>query len=439
MSRKKVIKLGRTGLAIYSLLCCIQVGRGLQVGLHKRKMRNKLGNLNMKRLMKARTNNRSLVPALVAGFGLILAGPAYGSGSVWTWDGGGSDNLWTDSANWSPLGFPHTGDNVQFGGNVQLNPYNNNSGLVVSELVFNAGSGAFTLNGNAISVGGAGGIVNNSAATQTINMPVTLTAAEAFKPTSGPLVFSTIDGAHPLTFSGGFTVYLMDSVGAATPLISFAALTPVAVSGGSVHTTGAQTYELTLAYEGDTLLQSDSAGITVLGTVLGVGDNLTLISPATVALNSATGLGSLNVTANQTTLNGTFSSTGSQAYTVTGSGSVVLAGNTLLQSSSSAGTIALGTVAGNDYNLTITTPAAAFLNDATGIGTLNVTANSATLSGTISTTVGPALILRRHGRGGIGRQYVAAKHQQRRDHRPRDGRRQRLQPGDHHARCGLPE
>ena len=298
--------------------------------------------------MKTRIKKLFLAPALAAGLGLMPAGPVYGSLGTWTWNGEGADNMWTTPANWSPLGFPHTGDNALFGGSVQLNPYNNNSGLEVSEIVFNAGSGAFTLNGNGISVGGAGGIVNNSAVTQTINMPVTLTAAETFKPAYGPLVFAAIDGVPAVTFSGPYTVTLTGPLGASTPPAGLGGLAPITLSGGLVATKGDQVYSQPLTLGAATLMTSGSGALT-LGSSVNGPYGLTLAGTATSvegSVGQSMPLSSLTINGPATVSGGTLNTTGSQTYEA-----LTLGAATLMTSGS--GALILGSSVDGGYGLTL--------------------------------------------------------------------------------------
>ncbi len=182
-----------------------------------------------------------IVGMLLSGFGVF---PAYGILGLWTWDGAGTDNLWTDTANWLPsTSSPATGAEVQFGGSNRLSPNNNNSSLEISEIDFLTGSSPFNLTGNAISLGGLAEIVNNSTSTQTVSMAVIQMAGSTISAVSGPLIVSKIDGAYSLKFSGSFPITLTGPVGGVIPPSNIIATGDVlVVDGGSVVTTGSQTY-----------------------------------------------------------------------------------------------------------------------------------------------------------------------------------------------------
>ena len=84
-------------------------------------------------------------------------------------------------------------------------------GLTENSITFAGGAGAFLLNGNAITLN-AGGITNNSNKAQTVNLPITLGAAQTINAASDHLVVTgditngvntlTIDGPKNVTLSG---------------------------------------------------------------------------------------------------------------------------------------------------------------------------------------------------------------------------------------------
>lgn len=117
-----------------------------------------------------------------------------------TWTGGSaSGNYWSDNANWNP--FLAAGNSLAFGGTVRLNNTNDTAaGIIYSNILFNPGAGAFTLNGNSFTL--IGGITNNSSATQTVGVGINF----------GNNI--TLNGASaPLMISGGLT----NTVGATGP------------------------------------------------------------------------------------------------------------------------------------------------------------------------------------------------------------------------------
>jgi len=119
------------------------------------------------------------------------------------WNGGSPvDSDWSDPANWSGVSIA-TNRLLFFGGTSRLlNTNDTAAGTVCSNLVFNAGAGAFTLTGNPLAL--AGSLTNDSA------NPQTLTLGLLF---SNSLV---CDGAGaPLIIGGGLT-NLLGAPGATT-------------------------------------------------------------------------------------------------------------------------------------------------------------------------------------------------------------------------------
>ena len=126
-----------------------------------------------------------------------------------TWDGGsGVDSAWLTAANWDLDAAPVSNDALIFAGATRLGPVNDfaANGLF-NGITFNAGAGAFTLSGNAITLttgltGAAGAVTggnatNNSTSTETVNLPVTFGA--------GNHTFVTAASSGALNFSGALT------------------------------------------------------------------------------------------------------------------------------------------------------------------------------------------------------------------------------------------
>lgn len=87
------------------------------------------------------------------------------------WDGGGSDNNWTTAENWVSDVVPAAGSALQFDGVTRLFPNNNFAAdTSFASITFNSGAGAFTLGGNRITL--TGGIINNSANLETIDLDI---------------------------------------------------------------------------------------------------------------------------------------------------------------------------------------------------------------------------------------------------------------------------
>ncbi|HNX36340.1 MAG TPA: hypothetical protein PKM57_17085, partial [Kiritimatiellia bacterium] len=129
-----------------------------------------------------------------------------------TWDGGGTAANWSLAANWDgDATVPSVNDALFFAGTYRLSNTNDLAeGLAFSGLSFSSGAGAFSLWGNAITLGG--NVVNNDGDTQTLNLPIALDATRTFNAVSGNIAVSnTVSGAGGLTKEGAFTLYLTAS------------------------------------------------------------------------------------------------------------------------------------------------------------------------------------------------------------------------------------
>ena len=107
-----------------------------------------------------------------------------------TWTANGGNDLWSNTNNWSPKGFPGSADDLVFPGADSNNSMNNLAGLTVRSLTFSVGH---NLGGNPIRV--ASGIFVDSGASLgstnvTISADLTPTAMQTFQVSSGALSIS---------------------------------------------------------------------------------------------------------------------------------------------------------------------------------------------------------------------------------------------------------
>lgn len=143
---------------------------------------------------------------------LVLTAAPY----VAAWDGGGASDNWGDSNNWSGITiFPN--DSLFFDGSNRLTPVNDTaSGTTYSNITFNSGAGAFTLTGNPVML--TGGIINNSANPQSINLGISFGSSISLNGASAPLI---IGGGLTNTLAGsGSTSLTLTGAGVITNLFN---------------------------------------------------------------------------------------------------------------------------------------------------------------------------------------------------------------------------
>jgi T5SS/PEP-CTERM-associated repeat protein len=233
----------------------------------------------MRRLRATFARATSLAPSCVvrAAAALVLAGifsPALPAGE--TWDGGGSNDNWTNGANWNALG-PFM---------IQIPPPNNGTanivmpavtGLVqtpivdvpysINSLTFNSdgGSGRFVILAAAELTIGGGGITNNDADIQSIIGPVALSANQTWNAASGRLQVEAVDlNGFNLTSNGTRQIDLIGPVqGTGYVLVDPGYTSTVTMSGGASNTyTGG-----TAVFGGTLVLQKSGGAIAIPGNL----------------------------------------------------------------------------------------------------------------------------------------------------------------------------
>jgi len=125
------------------------------------------------------------------------------------WNGGGSDNNWTTTNNWVNGVPPVAGDFVTFAGTAQL-VNSMNVGFSLGSLTFSNNAGSFTITNAANTLTLTGGLMNNSASTQTINVPVSLNTTQAVSAAAGNLAFGQDinNNGKTVTFAGSGNITL---------------------------------------------------------------------------------------------------------------------------------------------------------------------------------------------------------------------------------------
>lgn len=238
-------------------------------------------------------------------FGLLL-GVALTAGAsaqaVFVWTGGGSNANWTNTANWSPAALPGTGDIVRFNANTSRDPTLSSTAQTIGSLEFLSGTDAEAVAGTATltinGVAGAG-ITNSSGVAHTFAPGIAL---------GGSQTWSTSGAGSNLTFNrpvglGGNALTIDADTG-----------TTVSVSTGSgdvISGTGAITKNGagTLAFAGN-VANTFSGGVTVnAGTV-------------TFANNASFGTGTLTLAGGTVLSSGTGTRTLANDLAVTGDATI---------------------------------------------------------------------------------------------------------------------
>jgi autotransporter-associated beta strand protein len=324
---------------------------------------------------------------------LVYTAPEIGDEFEW---GAGSGN-WNTSGNWTNNSVPPaTGAKIYYSGAGGLST--NDVATEITGLTFLSGAGAYTVSGDALTIG-LFGIANDSTAVQTVDLDVVLGGNQIFEAASGDLVIGgavnndgnllTVDGAENVSLNG-----VVSGSGGVTK-----------IGNGTLTLGGNSTFSGTLAAEVGTVLISGTQATTTLnvdgGTLL-LGANDVLANGATLTLSSGTvnlgGFSDTVATYNQSAgvfTNGTLTAStyglsgGTVGGTLSGgtanvTGAVSLSGainSTLNVNSGGTLTLAANDRIGNGSAVTVSAGTLATVTFSDTIGSLVLT-NSGTVSGT---------------------------------------------------------
>lgn len=134
--------------------------------------------------------------------------------STEVWDGSGGNANWSTNPNWLSGYAPgYAGDTLVFAGSTALAP-NMDASYTATGLSFSNNAGGFTIgtaNSSTLTLA-ANGIENDSANTETLNVPISLSATESINAASGNIVLgNTLSGTGGLTKIGNGALTLSGS------------------------------------------------------------------------------------------------------------------------------------------------------------------------------------------------------------------------------------
>jgi hypothetical protein len=125
------------------------------------------------------------------------------------WTGAGADNNWSTAGNWASTNAPTYDDVVVFAGSTQLT-VNMDAGNSVGSLTFSNNAGSFNITNAASTLILDGGLTNDSANAQTINVPVSMSTTQAINAAAGDLIFgqNINNNGKTVTFAGSGNITL---------------------------------------------------------------------------------------------------------------------------------------------------------------------------------------------------------------------------------------
>lgn len=195
------------------------------------------------------------------------------------WAGGsGSDNNWSSNPNWNTVAAPGwAGDSVAFGGGTRLTPLMETNYSVMG-LTFNSGASSFTLGASAsrfLTLTGSG-ITNNSTASQSVNIPLSLGAAQTLNAAAGSLTFSQniTNNGNLLTVSGNSNTTVSAAITGSAGLVK--------AGTGTLTLLGTSSYTGTTTVNAGTLAVSGSVPSTNIIYVGGAAGKATLTVSGTL-------------------------------------------------------------------------------------------------------------------------------------------------------------
>ncbi len=192
-------------------------------------------------------NNTRFAVSYTNGTGndVVLTVIPFVTGITRTWDGGGTNNFWSNATNWAGDVAAGPGDNLLFpAGQGRLTVTNDVAAATIFNAITFSGSN-YVVHGNALTL--YAGLTNNSAPlrTNTVNCPLTLASNQTFSVSNNTTlkVAGNISGSSGLTKTGGGTLVLSGTntyisntvVAAGTLLVNGAqSANPILLNGGTL-------------------------------------------------------------------------------------------------------------------------------------------------------------------------------------------------------------
>ncbi len=300
--------------------------------------------LGNKSLTVTATDNSSPAPLT----GTYIITPVAITANAADWDGDASDNKWTSNTNWtSDIGPGFIGDSVTFSGVTQLAP-DMNTNYSVTSVTFDSTAGAFTLGSSTGStLTSSGGITNNSGSTETLTVPVVVSAAQTFNAVSGNLTLNTNIslGGNTLTVDGTANTAIGGVISGTAGIAKNGSGTLVLSAANTYGNNGASDTSVNVGVlaigndlalgtsrlnigDGGTVQSSDSSAHTISNNLnfgSGAGGNVIFAGTGNLKLTGSPNNGTdktLTVNNPQTELSGVMS--GASARTVAGTGVLIL-------------------------------------------------------------------------------------------------------------------
>jgi autotransporter-associated beta strand protein len=337
------------------------------------------------------------------------------------WNGAGANDNFSAGLNWTNHLAPgYVGDSLEFAGTTRLTPSLDNN-YTAASLLFDTGAGSFTIgtaNSSALTLGG--GLVNNSANMETLNMPITLSAAQTINAAAGNVALGgVISGAGSLIKTGPATLTLSAIGNSLSGNLSVLGGT-LNVSGGSSAFGTGLSYVGYLTNSGNLIISGGSfttggelwvGGSDLSGAAYNSVGTLTVSGGANVALGKLTiarGNNNQNTVSGTVTVNSGVLSTENDlfmGFAGAGTGKVIVNGGTLNVATATKRWVILGQwdltssgidVNGGQMNVNANTDIRFATSGNAGTNTFNLNGGGVTFYSDNATTVGGSGVVDLH-------------------------------------------